>query len=192
MNGSVSTWIRQAYLGDDEAVLQLWNRYWRRMLRTARRKLVRFYDSTKRNEVSQDITSLVFAEVFNRIKAGKSDELYSRSVFWNLLRVAIFRRVVDLQRKDVEFKTDETTTRSLESVDIAKCSAVLPSDFAPTLRDDLESFLKLISPDNQQILLLSIEGYNQSEIGERVGLNRRTVNRRLVEIRRHWVRFFEN
>lgn len=181
--GSISTWIRDATRGDEEAFRKLWDRYWRRMIRTAKRKIKSI--GTVETD-AEDVTSIAFAQVCHRIQNLKSSQNGNRSVFWNLLRVAIFRRVVDAARGKSVAPVNLSSLSENELYSILQSQ--LPPDFSSSVREDLAALFEHLNEEERDIVLLSIAGNKQAEIAEKVGLSRRSVIRRLVEIRKIWNR----
>ena len=62
-------------------------------------------------------------------------------------------------------------------------------EFAAEFVETFDAFFSALDdPSLRDVVTLRFEGYTDSEIAERLDYSRRTVQRKLVIVRRHWTR----
>src|SRR6266567_2255344 len=91
--GSVTHWISQIKVGDPAAVQQLWEGYFQRLVRLARKKL----KGTPRRAADEEDVALSAFDSFCRGAAqGRFPQLSDRDDLWQLLAVITARKAIDL------------------------------------------------------------------------------------------------
>src|SRR5262245_19707494 len=81
--GSVSHWIAALKGGDSAAAQPLWERYYRRLVALARKKL----QSARRVADEEDVVQNAFHSFFRALAGGRFPQLDDRDSLWRLLVV---------------------------------------------------------------------------------------------------------
>jgi DNA-directed RNA polymerase specialized sigma24 family protein len=90
---SVTCWIDRLKAGDREAVQPLWERYYERLVREARRWLKRAPAAPAADE--EDVALGAFASFCRRAEEGGFPRLFDRDDLWQLLLVIAYRKSCD-------------------------------------------------------------------------------------------------
>ncbi len=190
----VTLWIDQLRAEDNSAAHNIWHHFVQRLQDSARRKLG---STTRRVYDEEDAAQSAFHSVCAGISAGRFPELNDRESLLHLLLVVTSRKISQRvrydhrERRDVRriindsifIKSNENLPKVVDSVP----SREPTPEFATEFVDVCESLFD--SLDDQQlkdVALLRIEGFDDSEIAKKLGCSRRTVQRRLEVVRRHW------
>jgi hypothetical protein len=95
--GSVTQWIAQLKAREAAAAQPLWERYFRRLVALARRKL---HATPCRAADEEDVALSAFASFFRAAQQGRFPRLTDRDDFWPLLVVLTLRKALRLARAD--------------------------------------------------------------------------------------------
>src|SRR5207237_8589108 len=87
--GSVTRWVGQLQAGDQEAAQHLWERYFRRLVGLARRKL---RDAPRRAADEEDVALSAFDSFCRGAQRGRFPQLLDRDNLWRLLVVITARK----------------------------------------------------------------------------------------------------
>src|SRR5271157_689985 len=195
--GSVTRWIGDLKAGDPEAARALWERYFDRLVRLARKRLSRRAGGV---EDEEDAALSAFDSFCAGLARGRFTELGDRDDLWKLLVVITARKAaarVDrrrtLKRGGAWNRVDEahlgsgTGSMAAEGL-LAQLVAQEPTpEFAAMVAEETRLLLGRLEDEQlRQIALDRMEGYTTDEIAERLGCARRTVARRLDLIRQIW------
>lgn len=189
---SVTNWIHGLQEGNEEALEKLWERYFHRLTELAKGKL---RNIPTRVSDEEDIALNVLYALSDGAAAGKFDELKNRDELWRLLVAMTSCRVVDQIRGQTAQKQGGGQVRGdsvMDHGDIAggfdRFISTDPSpDFLASLEEETQGLFELLPDDTQrQIAKYRLEGYTNEEIGEKLGMSSRTVERKLVLIRMAW------
>jgi hypothetical protein len=90
---SVTNWLHAMQAGDREAVRQLWDRYFHRMVGLARRKLG---DSPGGPADEEDVALSAFDSFDQGIQKGRITDLRDRDDLWRILVVITVRKALRL------------------------------------------------------------------------------------------------
>src|SRR6516165_2626841 len=88
-DGSITRWIGLLQAGDPAAVQQLWERYFRRLVGLARKKLA---GSPRRAADEEDVALSAFDTFCRRAEQGRFPQLSDRDSLWRLLVVITARK----------------------------------------------------------------------------------------------------
>lgn len=189
--GSVTQWLRKFKDGDDHAAAELWQRYWRRMRGLAHKQL----GNARRGVADEEDAALsAFADFCQRVRTeGFKKELEDRDDLWQVLALLTKRKAIDHFRKDQRRgEAGESVLKSPSESQVAGAQNV-EAHGTPTPDATLEALedmdrLLLLLPDEetQQIACLRLEGFDNFEISEQVGMALRTVERRIKRIKECW------
>lgn len=193
-DGSITRWIAQLKQGDDEGAERLWRFYFAPMVELARRKLGA---GARRGADEEDVALSAFKSFCLGARAGQFEQLADRSSLWPLLVSITVHKSVDLVRRENRVKRGGGVTLaelSPESGDAADPLALLSREptpeFAAHLADELGQLLDKLSATGDdslaRIALWRMEGDSTSDIADRLGCVRRTVERKLQVIARLW------
>ena len=113
---SVSQWIDGLKAGDDAAAARLWQRYFRRLINLARKKLG---DSPRRAADEEDVAISAFQSFCQRAKEDRFPDLLDRDDLWHLI-VRITERKACHQLRD---QTAQQTRLRIGSGRIRVCGS---------------------------------------------------------------------
>src|SRR5215469_6576941 len=95
--GSVTNWIGQLQAGDPAAAQKLWERYFRRLVGLARKKL---QDGPRRAADEEDVALSAFASFCHDAARGQFPHLADRHDLWRLLVTITARKALHLSRDE--------------------------------------------------------------------------------------------
>lgn len=192
---SVTQYIEALKKGDPQAAQRIWERFLRRLITLADRKL----KASPRSAVNEeDVVQLAFAEFFNQVQQDRFPKLDDRHDLWQILTMLVDRRAKDQIRKLNRQKagggkvyTQSILLASDESNDrnpMANIPDLMPTphmviEFAELFRERLSA---LNDAEYSEIALLKMQGYTNQQIAEKFQLSLRTIERRLEDIRLIW------
>lgn len=189
----VTLWIDQLRREDQSAAEKLWHHFVSRLQTNARHRLK---PSTRRVYDEEDVAQSAFHSLCAGLLAGKFPDLNDRQGLWQLLLVITSRKVSRRVRYEQRQKRDERRLLNdsifihdesvQDPINQVCCKEPTPEFVAEFVEVCENLFDSLADPELQQVASLRMEGFNDSEIGQRLNCSRRTVQRRLEVIRRHW------
>ena len=192
---SVTVWLSQLRGGEYDALQNLWDRYSDRLVELAR---IRLDNAPRQLADEQDIVNSVFHSLCRGAQAGRFHELQNRDELWWLLLAITRRKVVDHVRRETAQKrgggyveTEANLAGSgRESIGfrLDQLVGTTPTpDLLVALDEEHERLLGLLRDDQlRSIATARIEGYSVQEIAERMGIAKRSVERKLDLIRKCW------
>lgn len=190
----VSLWIEQLSAADPQAAHRLWEHFCRRLMSFARGRLKA---ETRRIYDEEDAALSAFRSLCRGIEAQKFPRISDRDNLWALLVVIASRKIINRNRYDAQQcrSGDRTVNESVlqSSSDIQSPLNDVPArEPTPELAaevSDLSQYLLQLLPetDLQQLVLLKLEGHTNEEVAELMSVTRRTVQRKLERVRRHWL-----
>ena len=181
--------------GDDDAIAELWNGYFQRLVRLAARRLP---PNLRRAGDEEDIALSAFHSFIAGIRRDQFPDLSGPDNLWGLLITLTGRKVNAHLRHQTRQKRGGGAVRG-ESVfmdpDETRRSAGISgvsdsmetADLSAELEEACDRLLDQL-PDAQlrQIAVMRMDGFLVDEIAERLGLSKRATERRLQLIRRTW------
>jgi DNA-directed RNA polymerase specialized sigma24 family protein len=191
-DGSVTRWLGQLQAGDPAAAQQIWERYFRRLVGLARKRL----QGAPRRAVDEEDVALSALDSFCRgAERGRFPDLADRDGLWRLLVVMTARKAIHLRRDEgrqkrgggAPFATDTPHEADEESVLEQLLSREPTPAIAAQMTEECERLLRGLGDDDlKSVALLRMEGYSVEEIAARQGCVARTVKRKLQLIRSIW------
>jgi DNA-directed RNA polymerase specialized sigma24 family protein len=193
----VTLWLTELRNADEIAAAKIWGHFVDRVRALARNRLNvdsrRVYDD-------EDVAQSAFNSVFQGVAEGRYPDLRDRNCLWQLIMIITARKVTYRHRYDRRKCRD--TKRSLSEclfVDPDSLVARANRDYALSREPSAELtaefvetyellFKDLNDTALENVVALRMEGFSDSEIADRLQCSRRTVQRRLEIIRRHWER----
>lgn len=190
---SVTFWLGRLKSGDRSAVQQLWERYFDRLVRLARKRLA---GSPRRAADEEDAVLSAFHSFCQRVEKGRFPQLEDRTDLWRLLVVITSRKALKQVEADRRVKRGGGKVRgesifpgaAEEQAGIHAVADGQPTpEFAVQMGEEVRELLaRLGDPKLCEMALLKLEGYSNEEIAQRLQCALRTVERRLRGIRAIW------
>ncbi|MBC8875048.1 MAG: RNA polymerase subunit sigma-70 [Planctomycetes bacterium] len=193
--GSVTHWLTLAKAGDDAAVQALWERYFTQLVRVCHRKLG---EHPRRAWDEEDVALSAFNSFVEGTRLGRFPRLDDRDDLWQVLIVVASRKAIDQHHHDLRQKRGggrvhgesaligAGTATEGGGIDQVVGHAPTP-EFAVSVVDQYQRLLdRLPEKSLREIAVWKMEGYTNKEIGHRLGVVTRTVERKLRLIRRLW------
>jgi DNA-directed RNA polymerase specialized sigma24 family protein len=191
-DGSVTRWLGQLQAGDPAAARPLWQRYFRRLVGLARKRL---QGAPRRAADEEDVALSAFDSFCRAANEGRFPDLADRDGLWRLLVLMTARKAAHLRRDEgrqkrgggAQFTTDTPAGPDEESVLGQVLSRDPTPEFAAQMTEECERLLRGLGDDElKSVALLRMEGYTVEEIAVRQGCVARTVKRKLQLIRSIW------
>jgi RNA polymerase sigma factor (sigma-70 family) len=189
--GSISRWIDPLKEGDPGAAEQLWELYFQRLVRLARRRLG---STAPRVGDEEDVVLSAFASFCRGAEKGRFPQLTDRDSLWKVLVVLTARKASHLLRDEGRQKR-----RGGISLDAAAdggeggalLEQVLSREPSPAFAAEIAEYYqqllaRLDDPELVRVAGLKMEGYTNEEIAAQLVCTTRTVERRLRIIRGLW------
>lgn len=181
-SGTIHGLLRRIHNGDDEAARELLNRYESKVRLVVRRQLPRLLRS---RFDSIDFLQSVWGSFFQRIRTGPND-LFEETNLVAFLAWAARNKVIDEYRRAATQRNDIRRESPLRSDEFGGQHAVgggeTPSQVAEA-REMYGRLSELLPEHRRDILELKAQGYSSREIGTRLGISERTVQRILEDLR---------
>ncbi|MDR0706037.1 MAG: hypothetical protein LBF88_13775 [Planctomycetaceae bacterium] len=194
MSEQVSNWILHLADGDEEIARKIWNEYFGRLVRLARRKL----DGMPLRDVDEeDVALSAMNSFYHGMAQQKFGNVKNREDLWKLLVTITARKATAKLRRHYAQKRGGGSIRG-ESVFGQKdelnrngIGNVLGTEPTPELAlavvENCQRLLDKLGDETlRQIALLTLEGHRTEEIAIKLGCVRRTVERKIERIREIW------
>ena len=180
-SGNIQELLTRIKDGDEGAARELLTRYESKVRLVVRRQLPRLLRS---RFDSLDFLQSVWGSFFHKIRTGPNDLNEEQSLI-TFLAWAARNKVIDEYRRAATQKQDMTREERLEiRGDKESCLAVgdTPSQLAQA-NETYDRLRDLLPEDRRVVLELKAAGYSCREIGDRIGMSERTVQRVLEDLR---------
>jgi len=193
MSESISKWLLRLAEGDAEATEKVWNDYFGKLVRLARRKLDGL---PSRDFDEEDVALSAMNSFYQGITEHKFDHIHNRNDLWKLLVTITARKATAKRRAHFTQKRGGGRVRG-ESIfghqrnEYGGIADILGTEPTPELvasvAENCRNLLDQLSDETlRQIALWTLEGYRTEEIADKLGRVRRTVERKLERIREIW------
>jgi DNA-directed RNA polymerase specialized sigma24 family protein len=186
----VTHWVGQLQAGNQAAAQPLWDRYIRRLVGLARKKL---HSAARRVADEEDVALSAFDSFCRHAAEGRFPQLSDRDNLWQLLVVMTARKAHHLVRDERRQKrggeqSSKSPVLSANAADVQKVLSREPSpEFAAEVTDECRRLLEMLgTEDLRAVALQKMEGYTVDEIAANIGCAPRTVARKLGLIRGLW------
>jgi DNA-directed RNA polymerase specialized sigma24 family protein len=191
---SVTQWIHQLKAGDRGAVQQLWERFFRRLIGLARKKL---QNAPRRMADEEDVALSAFESFCRGAEQGRFPQLQDRDNLWPLLVVITARKAHDLIQHQQRKKRGGGQVMGESGLaggadggegGLAQMLGQEPTpEFAAEVAEECDRLLRMLPDDElRSVALWKMEGYTNEEIAARLDCVPRTVERKLRVIRSTW------
>jgi DNA-directed RNA polymerase specialized sigma24 family protein len=197
--GSVTRWIGDLKRGDHEAARSLWERYFDRLVRLARKKLPgagrRGADADE-----EDVALSVFDTLCRGAERGRFPQLADRDDLWGLLVVITARKAINQAKRQGALKRGGGRVLAEAALVADGLDAGGPMggleqvvgdepspEFAAMVAEQYRLLLEALGDETlRRIALRKLEGYTGEEIAAELGCAPRTVANKLKIIRLKW------
>jgi DNA-directed RNA polymerase specialized sigma24 family protein len=195
--GSVTQWIRRLQAGEQAAFQKLWERYFRRLVGLARKRL-RGAPGQAADE--EDVALSAFDSFFRRAREGRFPKLLDRNDLWQLLVLIAGRKALYLARHERRQRRGGGKVQhasALPDGDGAEQGPLfadligreLEPAVAAQVVEEYERLLDGLDDDVlRSVAVWKLEGYTNEEIAAKLGRAPATVERKLRMIRDAWER----
>lgn len=175
--------LRLYQAGDQNAARELFDRYVERLLALARRRISQRLASRVDPE---DVVQSVFRTFFDRAKEGRFEFEDSQDVCKLLARITVHKTLRQVAfhkaaKRDPSLETTQNTDGQDRLLEVLGREPT-PDD-ANAFMDHLEHFLSQLRPQDREILELRMQGYNNLEIAEKLGVSDRKIRRLMERVR---------
>lgn len=191
----VTLWIARLSEGDEAAVQVIWERYFERLVRLARRRME---TAPRRVADEEDVALSAMQSFYQGARAGRFPRLNDRHDLWKLLVTITVRKVFAQIKRQRAAKRGGGAVRG-ESIflrndnpdEINGLAQILGEEPTPELACQVAETCGLMlgqleDEELRQIALLKMEGYSNEEIAAELECVVRTVERKLARIRQKW------
>lgn len=190
---SVSQWIEDLKQGDEDAAARLWERYFQKMVLTARRKLRRHKLVTADEE---DVALSAFDSLCRGAVKGNFTRLNDRLDLWPLLLTITAQKSIDRIRwekrqrrgggRSVLRDTELPEAGAVKTMDEILGASPTP-EFLALMDEQCMRLLSQLRDDTlREIVTWKLEGHTNEGIAEFLGISVHTVGRKLRMIRLAW------
>ena len=191
--GSVTRWVKQLEAGDQGAAQQLWERYFRRLVGLARKKL---RDAPRRAADEEDVALSAFDSFCRGLRRGVFPQLADRNHLWRLLVTLTARKAFDQVRDERTQKrgggavSGESAARGADgaSIEIEQILCREPTpEFAAQVAEECRRLFDLL-PDAElrSVVTWKMDGETTNQIAARLACAPSTVERKMRRIRGLW------
>jgi RNA polymerase sigma-70 factor (ECF subfamily) len=167
--------------GDDEAAAIIFRRFVDQLAAKAHRHLS---PAARRQADAEDVVQSVYRTFFRRVREGEFRLDHWGSV-WGLLTRITIRKCAHAGRRiknHPQGTSPQANSSHLEANLDWETLAREPSPAeAAALNDTLDTLLKPLRATHREIVVLTLQGYTQQEIGDQLGCSERTVRRVLAQ-----------
>jgi DNA-directed RNA polymerase specialized sigma24 family protein len=194
--GSVTEWLGPLQAGDPAAAQKLWEGYFQRLVRLARKKL---QGSRRRMADEEDVALSAFASFCRGARQGRFPQLRDRHNLWPLLVLITARKAVDLVQHEGRKKRGGGAVRgesalvgpggsSSRDAGIEQILDREPTpEFAAQLAEEYQRLLDRLSDAELRLVAVwKLEGFTNAEIAAKLSCVEGTVERKLRVIRTIW------
>jgi RNA polymerase sigma factor (sigma-70 family) len=167
--------------GDEGAACELLARYESKVRLVVRRQLPRLLRS---RFDSFDFVQSVWGSFFYKIRTGPND-LHEEQNLITFLAWAARNKVIDEYRRAATQRQDINREEALEvqrDKEVCLAAGDTPSQLAQA-HETYDRLRDLLPQDQRVVLELKAAGYSCREIGDRIGMSERTVQRVLQDLR---------
>ncbi|MDR2706039.1 MAG: hypothetical protein LBC02_09700 [Planctomycetaceae bacterium] len=194
MSEQVSSWVLHLADGDEEVARKIWNEYFGRLVRLARRKL----DGMPLRDVDEeDVALSAMNSFYHGMAQQKFGNVKNREDLWKLLVTITARKATAKLRRHYAQKRGggsirgESVFGQKEELNRNGIGNVLGTEPTPELAlavvENCQILLDKLGDETlRQIALLTLEGHRTEEIAVKLGCVRRTVERKIERIREIW------
>jgi DNA-directed RNA polymerase specialized sigma24 family protein len=193
--GSVTYWIDRLKEGDPQAVQQLWEAYFHRLVRLARARL---RAAPRRAADEEDVALSAFDSFCRGAGQGRFPRLSDRDDLWQLLVLLTARKASNLVRQELRqcrgggrvWNASALADDAPPGEEPAFANLIgrePDPEFAAQVAEQCRFLLARLGDSTlQAVAVWKMEGYSNEEIAVKLGRSHGTVERKLRLIRSIW------
>jgi DNA-directed RNA polymerase specialized sigma24 family protein len=193
-DGSVTYWLELFKAGDSAAARPIWERYFERLVRVARKKLK---GVPRRAADEEDVALSAFARFCHVVEQGRFERLDNRDDLWQLLvlitagKANDFIKHANRKKRGGGAVLDEAQLSPADSFAESRGLERVLSDeptpeFLVEMADQCRRLLGCLDDGLREVALAKMNGLTNREIAAQLGCLERSVERKLKSIRRLW------
>lgn len=193
--GSITVNLNKAKDGDADGLRELWNRYHRKLIYAARRKLG---DIPKRVVDEEDVAIMAFHSFSEAVGGNRFPQLNDRDDLWQVLFLLVSRQAAHTKRDATRQKRGGGRVRGESGVrrksDYASSDGFDQFEGPQELGEVATQMAELVEslthdfkdPVLGELAALKLQGFTEDEIARKQKCSVSTVRRRLSAIRGMW------
>jgi DNA-directed RNA polymerase specialized sigma24 family protein len=190
--GSVSLLLRRLPQKEQTTFQKLWDAYYLRLVRLARRNL---RSLPRAGEDEEDLALSAFNSFFRCAVEGRFPQLADRDDLWQVLVRVTRCKALNLLKHESRQKRGGgrvVSESALPAEDEGRAFAEMigrepDPAFAAQVAEECQRLLELLQDSNlRQVAVMKMEGHTNHEIADKVGRSVPTVELRLRRIRKLW------
>jgi DNA-directed RNA polymerase specialized sigma24 family protein len=175
----ITEWIEAVRHGDEQSAKKLWDCYFERLLKFARRQMSSIPGAVYDEE---DTAISTFRILYSKLQQGSYADLEGRDEFWKLMLSIALRKI----NRRVDYEAAEKR-QIPESHDWRTDEELIADIPRQALATEYASMLASLRDVNlERVVLWKLEGYTNEEIAVKLHRTKRTVQRMLNLIRELW------
>ena len=195
MNDDVTQWLQRLADGDESAAQGIWEEYFEKLVRLARKRLEGL---SRRVADEEDVALSAMKSFFRGMAAGRYPQLNDREDLWKLLVTITAHKAIAELRRQRALKRGGGNVRGLsafsgkgeegsEAGGIEQVMGREPTpEFACFVADNCSSLFDRLDQELREIALAKMEGFTHEEIAKSRGVTVRTIERKVARIRGKW------
>jgi RNA polymerase sigma-70 factor (ECF subfamily) len=173
--------LARVRIGDDEAAAIIFRRFVDQLAAKAHRRLS---PAVRRQTDAEDVVQSVYRTFFRRVREGEFRLDHWGSVWGLLTRITIRKcaragRRIKNRPQGVSAQADSSDFEA--NLDWEALAREPSPAEAAALNDTLDALLEPLRETHREIVVLTLQGYTQREIGDQLGCSERTVRRVLSQ-----------
>lgn len=188
---SITAWIEQLRVGDEEAARRLWDGFFNRLLDFATRRLK---NTRSADYDEEDIVLSALKSFCLGVRRGRFPNLRDRDDLWRLLFVITSRKVADrfaFQRRAKRDFAREVVCNPTTSAGGTSSTWFVSGEPDPAMVAECEEQFSILlnclqHPDLKRVALWKMEGHTNEDIAALMSRSLATVERKLRTIREIW------
>jgi DNA-directed RNA polymerase specialized sigma24 family protein len=191
----VTQWLDQLKWGDRDAALELWNRYFERLLGVARNKLG---GTPRRVADEEDVALSALNSFYQGAAKGRFPDLQNRDGLWPLLVRITARKAVKQAAREQRLKRGGGKLRGHSALipelrneqgqrrKPGDREYYQPPDYLCQMDEERQRLLDLLPGELRAVAEWKLDGESNAEIAEKLQCVERTIERKLNHIRSIW------
>ena len=197
VDDAITRWIDELRAGDSAAAERLWQRYFQQLVQFAKQRLE---GAGRAVADEEDVALSAFKSFWLGAREGRFPKLTDRDSLWSLLVAITAHKSTDLirhqnrQKRGGQGVEGSDVDRSPGAINIEWLSKIVceqpTPEFAAQISEQFDLLLSKLDraedPDLIKIALAKMQGESTADIALQLGCVRRTVERKLLLIRRIW------
>ena len=183
---TITRLISELQTGDEEAARGIWEHFFDRICRYARKQVGL---GGRRSRDEEDLAASALYALYEGVRCGRFDRLDSRHDFWALLaRITSNKAASHHRRLKRQKELGESVIQDqLGEGGLAEIAEGSPTPvFMESLTLTCQEMLELLDENTRTVAMLKLEGYSNEDVAERIGRSLRSVERYLFVIRSIW------